>query len=330
VKNKIALILLVSLFVSVVGSSLGAFLHEPPPLIPLGDPISTCSPRATQATTQFWAIFHAADYCQVDVALAGLCAAHQENPNDQTVTLLLGICHLWKFEERGRAQTPDPAITQHLFLGLRLCERARELDPNHRLIPGFIAQASWLAGIVQSDPARLEQTYCDLLQNTKAYPQFHGFLQGWVLSAMLSECDPRYPKAIDGYQATIDSCIGFPAPRNFPIAGPVVYSILAKRGQKHTVCYNTCVAPHNLEGTFLGFGDAYLKQGKIKQARIAYESVKRAPSYPSWQYKDLLEARLGNLPTLKLKFRAETGQLDVTEPAMSFQSCFACAVCHAR
>jgi len=44
----------------------------------------------------------------------------------------------------------------------------------------------------------------------------------------------------------------------------------------------------------------------------------------------LTPLRLANLETLKGKFRADSGQLDVVEPAMAYQSHFACAVCHAR
>lgn len=142
--------------------------------------------------------------------------------------------------------------------------------------------------------------------------------------------DPRYAEAVDAYFTTIDSCAGIRLPRHFPHVGHLGYSLLARRSRCQTVCYNTCIAPHNLEGTFLGLGDAYLKQGKLKQARVSYESVKRAPSYPSWRYKDVLKTRLANLEALACKFRAGSGSLDVVEPAMFFQSSYSCTACHAR
>ncbi len=85
-----------------------------------------------------------------------------------------------------------------------------------------------------------------------------------------------------------------------------------------------------MEGTLLGLGDAYLKQGRIAQARMAYKSIKRCPSYSSWPYQAQLNVRLGNLEPVKNQFRAQTAQLDVLEPAMLFQSSFSCTACHAR
>ena len=80
----------------------------------------------------------------------------------------------------------------------------------------------------------------------------------------------------------------------------------------------------------LALGDAYLKQGKIAQARMAYKSVKRCPNYCTWSYKEQLEVRLANLQTLKIKFQDDTAHFDVCEPAMSYLSSYSCTGCHAR
>ena len=119
-------------------------------------------------------------------------------------------------------------------------------------------------------------------------------------------------------------------PRRFPGTSPLINSWLALRARDDSACYNTDVAPHNLEGTYLGLGDAFLKQGKIAEARRAYQSAKDCPNYRGWKYQTVVEARLANLEAFKNRFRTQTGQLDVVEPAMFFQSKFACTACHAK
>jgi hypothetical protein len=142
--------------------------------------------------------------------------------------------------------------------------------------------------------------------------------------------DCRYPQALEGYFAMIDAGAGFRVPRHFPRLGPVLYSYMAFRARKDPVIYNTEVAPHNLEGGLIGLGDAFLKQGKIAKARMVYKSIPRCPNYPNWKYKHHLQTRLANLEVLRDKFRADSGNLDVSEPAMFFQSSFSCTGCHAR
>jgi hypothetical protein len=221
-------------------------------------------------------------------------------------------------------------VRQNVVLAFRLCSRAHELNPSHRLVPGFIASSQCLLGALDHNAGLFDDAYRQLLQNTHDFPQFNGFVQGSVVSGMVSRCDYRYGSSIDGYFASITSCAGIPLPRFWPHAGRLGYGIVYERSRHCPLCYNTCIAPHNLEGSFLGLGDAYLKQGRLCQARTAYRSVRRVPSYGCWKFKDQLETRLANLKPLACKFEADTGQFDVTEPAMLVQSRYACTGCHAR
>lgn len=301
-----------------------------PARLPRGLPVSTCSDRALQATTHFWHIFHGNDYNRLDEVIAELTAAYQEQPNDAINTRLLGMSHMWKFLERGRAGLTAKQVEGNAILSIKYCQEAVALDPSHRLTPGFIEGTKAALGVLQGDAALTEEGFEGIRRNTRQDPNLHGFVQGWVFSALMSERDCRYPEAIEGYFATIDGCAGFRAPRMLPRMGPIMYCYVAFRARKDPVCYNNDIAPHNMEGTILGLGDAYLKQGKIAQARMSYQSVQRAPSYRCWPYQRQLEARLANLEATKCAFRAQTGTLDVSEPAMFFLSTYACTACHAR
>ncbi len=148
----------------------------------------------------------------------------------------------------------------------------------------------------------MNQALVELQNNTNIYPQFHGFVEGWVLTAMLPPEHPAYEQAVEAYYETLDSCAGIRVPRSFPRLGEFGFYILAKKSKSETVCYNTNIAPHNVEGTLYGLGDALVKQGKLRQAKLVYESIRRVPAYPTWPYKDLLDQRLNNMQNLQVKF----------------------------
>jgi hypothetical protein len=295
-----------------------------------GHPISNGTERARQATQHFWDAIHANDFAHVDDVIADLTAAEVESPEDPTVALLLGSSHDWKFQERGRAGLSAADAEPHVLLGIEFCQKGLELNPRNRALPGLRDALKAAVGTLHGDRALVEESFQGIRENTRRDPRFQGFVQDWVFSTLLSECDCRYHEAAEGAFAGFDSCAGFRVPRSIPYLPRVVYLWLIVRSEKEPICYNTDVAPHNLEGTLLALGDTFLKQGKLTQACLAYKGIKRCPNYPSWPYKQELDVRLDNLETLRDKFRADTGKLDVCQPAMLFQSTISCTVCHAR
>lgn len=283
-----------------------------------------------QVIDHFWSVFQGNDYEQVDDLISELTVAHDEHPDDATVAFLLGGSHLWKFQERGRACLSADSVLPHAELAVHYLGKVQELDPGRRTVDVFRHFAEADVALVQGDEPFLSQSLSAIRVDACQDPAFNGFVQGWVFSAVMSEDDCNYPEAIEGYFATFDACAGFRVPRSLPRLGPLLYSFLKLQARKDPVCFNTKLAPHNLEGTLLGLGDAFVKNGNFLKARMAYRSARRAPSYESWPYQDQIELRLANLRDLEVKFSSETGQLDVSEPAMFFQSSYACTACHAR
>jgi hypothetical protein len=91
------------------------------------------------------------------------------------------------------------------------------------------------------------------------------------------------------------------------------------------------VAPHNLEATFLATGDMMVKMGQFDHARTWYENAQASPTYPNWRYSEVVEQRLSSdFKSLQAEFVADSGKLDVSDPALSFQSQMGCASCHAQ
>ncbi len=96
---------------------------------------------------------------------------------------------------------------------------------------------------MQDNSELMNQAIHDFKHNTKKYPQFHGFVEGWVLTAMLPPDHPCYDEAVEAYFKTLDSCAGIRVPRLFPKLGPIGTAVLAKRSACETVCYDTNIAP---------------------------------------------------------------------------------------
>jgi hypothetical protein len=299
--------------------------------LPRPETISHASDKACKASQFFWEAFHGNDYARIDEVLAALAAADAECPDDPILTWLLAASNTWKFLERGRAHLTAEQVKVHAVASLHLCQKAEKLDPSRRIIPSFTELGKVVVGHLDGNAALLEEGFQGLRRLTREDPKLQGFVQGWVFSALWCENHPCWNDNIESQFATIDSCTGFRAPRMFPRIGPVLYNYVGHRAARHgdPYCYNNDIVPHNMEGAFLALGDTYLKKGQITQARMAYKSIERCPNYPSFVYKDVVATRLANLEVLRDKFRTDTGKFDVCEPAMFFQSSYACTACHA-
>jgi hypothetical protein len=287
------------------------------------------SPQAAAAAQHFWETFQTANYARSDQSLDLLMEASNSDPDDAHLISLTGLCSFWKVLEHERGGLSSYSTHGLAVQSLHYVEEAGRREPQNRLTPGFVSSAKYQLGAMEHDQGKMRQAMVELQHNTNVYPQFHGFVQGWVLTAMLPPNHPAYEKAVEAYYETLDSCTGIRVPRSFPRLGEFGFFILAKKSVQQTVCYNTDVAPHNVEGTLLGLGDALLKQGKQRQAKLVYESIRRIPAYPSWPFKNHLDCRLNNMDRLQHKFAIESGCVDVEEPAMLFQSTIACTCCHA-
>src|SRR4051794_29033127 len=81
---------------------------DSPPCPPATDP-----EMARRAIDHFWKAFRGNDYAHVDDVIEHLTAAQSVNTKDATVNFLLGGAHLWKFQERGRANRSAESVGVH-------------------------------------------------------------------------------------------------------------------------------------------------------------------------------------------------------------------------
>ena len=96
-----------------------------------------------------------------------------------------------------------------------------------------------------------------------------------------------------------------------------------KESQKR-VCWNSWIAPHNLEGFFLNMGDMLVKSGDWQTARKIYANAKLAHEYPTWPHRDVLEERMQSAEANVAAFNAPPSD---DKPVM-MNSAIACMACH--
>jgi tetratricopeptide (TPR) repeat protein len=311
------------------------FLEKAPLYVATPLPVSGASPAAGNASIEFWNALRGDNYAALPGALDVLEAADRASPDDAHLSMLTGMGYAWlyfgQYSPDADALQGDPAYRARLAAALDQSvahlTRAQQLAPGDRILPGFVAAARFLQARVNHDQAAEDAAYQELLSNTKAYPQFQGFIQGWVLTAMYPPASPRFQDGINGYFASLDSCVGFSVSPSDPSAPAFVFNILAKADP---ACYDTDIAPHNLEGTFLGLGDAFAKRGQLAQARASYENALRVPAHLEWPFLHLLEERLDKLDQLNGSFNATSGQprVGLGPPVMFFQAYYSCTACH--
>jgi hypothetical protein len=103
----------------------------------------------------------------------------------------------------------------------------------------------------------------------------------------------------------------------------------AKTEKVLRACGNTWIAPHNLEGFFLNFGDMLVKNGQWEKAQKIYAVAKIPGSYSRWIYKDTLKSRIRNAKENVTEFSKPLNESKPsTKTVMMVSSRFSCTGCH--
>jgi hypothetical protein len=125
---------------------------------------------------------------------------------------------------------------------------------------------------------------------------------------------------------TFDACFGANVDRNNPDITPFL-GLETQTGPKR-VCWDDDIAPHNLEGFLLFFGDLLVKQGNVDVARVAYNDVLKVRQYPSWPYQSLVQDRLSTDLNAKAALYADADPSNDPPLGANGQN-RGCAYCHA-
>ena len=292
---------------------------------PAGPPARV--PLAVTADTVFWRTLHAGAYDQIPRAMTLLKAAYLQNPRDPRTTAHVGFLHAWAAAERARLASVPPTITDELILARTYFARAAALDPADARVQGFHAVFEMSDANVQRDSAAFAAGLARGRAAIAAWPEFNWFTVGYTLSGR-DHASPLFREGLAMQWQTMDACSRAPVDRTNPTAAVVLRAEATEQDpRRRRACWNSWIAPHNVEGFFLNMGDMLVKSGDWRTGVRVYALARGMRSYPRWAFRGVLEARIahaeGNVAAFR---RPEAAGAD--GPRIMLGSRFACVACH--
>ena len=281
------------------------------------------SSAALKADELFWEIFHAGNYEKIPAALEPLTAAYLEDPNDAFTAAHIGWLHIWRLAERARLEKIPAAITDDATLARKYFQQAVALAPTEARFSGFYAGATLAEGTIDKDEKQIRTGYYALHAAVEAWPEFNLFTAGYMLSQQPADSE-LFKEGLDMQWRNLDVCAGETVNRQQPNYASYL-SLQTSTGKKR-VCWNSWIAPHNLEGFFLNMGDMLVKAGDWQLAQQIYANAKLSPDYSSWKFQEILENRIQNAQHNSADFNA--GPEVKNAERMMFSSSYNCMACH--
>jgi hypothetical protein len=280
------------------------------------------SEAAQKADEIFWQTFHQGDYEQIPQALEVLTVAYLETPNDAITAAHIAWLHNWRIAERARMDSVPATITDDTILTRRYFQEAVKLDPTEARYLGFLAGHTLAEGTLHQDEKLTREGYFLMLDAIKAWPEFNLFTGGYVMSRLPAD-SPQFREGLAWQWRNLDECIGGKLDRANPDYSP--YMALETREGRKRACWNSWIAPHNLEGFFLNMGDMLVKSGDWQTAQKIYANAKLPKEYASWKYQAVLDDRIKQAQANVALFNAPN---EPSEVRIMINSEFACMACH--
>lgn len=292
---------------------------------PAKAPSATRTAGALEADKLFWTTLHAGQYDRIPDALTALKAAYLQDPNDAVTAAHIGWMHVWRLGERARQADLRPDITDDAVLARKYFEEAVRLDPREARYLGFYASVLMAEGTIHKDEKMVRRGFYAMKDAVAAWPEFNYFTAGYTASTQPVDSE-RFREALEQQWRNLDVCVGETVDRANPDYAK--YMRLETREGPKRVCWNSWIAPHNLEGFFLNFGDMLVKAGQPEIAVVVYGNARHAREYETWPYKAVLDARIRGAAKNVAAFRRPEPAPD--GPALMVRSSFACTGCHQR
>jgi len=278
------------------------------------------SARGQAAADAFWAAFHGGRYDDIDALLEQHLQVVVDEPTDPITVSHVGWLHAWALSERARKPAAASTIS-HASLARRYFEEAVSLDPTEARYLGFLASFTLAEGSILKNEKVTRTGYFQMKDAVAAWPEFNLFTSGYVMSAGPVDEAP-FKEGLEQQWQTVELCFGL---RGVPTAATFDWKRETKEGHQRA-CWNSWIAPHNLEGFFLNFGDMLVRAGDLQNARGIYQAAKLSKTYDAWPYRAVLDRRLASLDGLKDRFASAAP----TEPEATtmINSAFGCMGCH--
>jgi hypothetical protein len=291
-------------------------------LAPTKKATKTRSSAALEADEVFWRAFHSAAYDEIPRVLDVLTASYLETPTDAVTAAHIAWAHNWRMAERARQSAVPATITDDTILARRYFDEAVKLDSSDPRTRGFLAGHTIIEGTLHKDERLVRRGYYMLLDAIDAWPEFNLFTAGYVMSRLPAD-SPRFKEGLEWQWRNLDVCIQGRIDRTNPDYTKYM-ALETKEGPKRA-CWNSWIAPHNLEAFFLNMGDMLVKSGDWQTAQKIYANAKLSRDYATWKFADVLEARIAHA---RENVAAFTGAQGAPVRPIMINSAFACTVCH--
>ncbi len=288
------------------------------------------SELSTYANDYFWKNFHEGNYDNIDSVLYYLSAAYNQNPNHLETVSHLGFTHIWALSERQQLDIIPPTIVDHATLSLKYFGESHQLNPHDPRILGFYADVKMTVASISDDQKLSKQGYFDGKKAVKKWKEFNYFTVGYILS-QLHQDSWQYDKGLEWQWNTLDECYCEKFDRENPSIEKYIPMEQTETNLKRKrACWNSWIAPHNVEGFYMNMGDMLVKNGDWQKAVQIYKLAKQVPQFQNWVYKEVLEKRIISAEENVAKFRqAINNNIKSTiDDVMLINSSISCISCH--
>lgn len=295
-----------------------------------GEKLMLNSSMSTYANEYFWESFHNDNYSKIDSVLYYLNVAYTQNPDHLETVTHLAFTHMWALSERHKLDTLPPTIIEHGTLALKYFGESYKLNSNDPRILGFLADAKMTVASISNDKKLSIDGYFNGKKSIHQWKEFNYFTIGYMLS-QLHQDSSQYEKALEWQWKTLDECYC----EKFDSENPSIEKYLPMENtetnlKRKRACWNSWIAPHNVEGFYLNMGDMLVKSGDWEKGMQIYSLAKQIPQYESWPYKHVLEKRIRSAKNNVEKFRLpidNTRKYNVDD-VMLINSSISCVSCH--
>ena len=286
------------------------------------DRIVTRKPSAAAAAGEagFWQVLHGVDHSPENQArtLVALAKAAKRDRKDGRPPFLLGMLHLYRFGQATvRYDAATTAARDELVAATEAFATALPLlwDGTHgdSRVPGFVAAADFTLGIVDGDAARQAKGLADL----KAAVAVNDFFNVFDLIPVVQALPPTDPRFAEVF-GLLAGYVGDPA-------------TLGCVGTQPEICADAGLAPRNVAGALMLFGDVFAKAATLDPAYVAQAETWYAiasigaSATPGYRFADAVTARLGHAAERAALYQDDDATND---PPIIGAGPEACAVCH--
>lgn len=265
-----------------------------------------------EADKYFWDNFHAGNVDSIPQMLEKLTAVYLKNNRDYRIAAHIGFVHTWAIN----TSRSSPRVTDHATLAVKYFKEAFDMHPEKEWrYYGFYVAMYMSENAIHGNMQKMTDGYLQMKKAVRKYPEFNLFTAAYTLSSSPRKKDRD--AALDLLWENLDKCLDEKVDRKNLDYRKYMDKIDLK--SKKSTCWNSWIAPHNVEGFLLILGDLLLKKGDYETALIVYQNAKYFKEYDQWDYKSHLEQRIKETKDA-IKLKKDYSEMKL----LSFDRCMIC------